>query len=77
MRDTIGSSGDGPAPLHEVLSILHRDVMRRTVPLTGDNRAEVRGVVRNNLRILELLDEAIKLAEQSNRTVDAIVPSRR
>jgi len=68
------TTGDGPTPLDETLSALHQDVMRRTVPLLGDQRSEVAALVSHNMQILELLDRAVKLARQSRRAVEAMVP---
>jgi len=52
-----------------VLSTIRQDIIVRLQKHAGDPRKEARQVLDNNIRILQLLGEAIALAEQNTRTL--------
>jgi hypothetical protein len=52
-----------------VLGIIRSDIVARLQKYSGDPRKEARTVLDNNIRILQLLGEAITLAEANTRTL--------
>jgi hypothetical protein len=52
-----------------VLGIIRADIVSRLQKYAGDPRKEARLVLDNNIRILQLLGEAIALAEVNTRTL--------
>ena len=58
------------AKLEDILIEIRKDIMKRCVKIADDHRAEAHHVMSNNTRILNLLTEAIGLAEDSTRTLD-------
>ena len=52
-----------------VLGTIRQDIIVRLQKYAGDPRREARQVLDNNIRILQLLGEAIALAEQNTRTL--------
>jgi hypothetical protein len=52
-----------------VLGTIRQDILVRLQKYAGDPRKEARQVLDNNIRILQLLGEAIALAEQNTRTL--------
>lgn len=63
--------------LELVLMALRREVLSRCTRISDDTRAEAQQVLTNNIKILEHLSEAIKLAEQSTHILDkAFGPSQ-
>jgi hypothetical protein len=52
-----------------VLGVVRQDIVKRLQKYAGDPRKEARQVLDNNVRILQLLGEAIALAEQNTRTL--------
>jgi hypothetical protein len=52
-----------------VLGLIRQDIVTRLQKYTGDPRKEARQVLDNNVRILQLLGEAIALAEHNTRTL--------
>ncbi len=55
-----------------VLSLIRQDIVHRLQKHAGDPRKEARQVLDNNVRILQLLGDAIALAEQNTRTLSDI-----
>ena len=53
----------------KVLGIVRADIVARLQKHAGDPRKEARQVLDNNIRILQLLGEAITLAEANTRTL--------
>lgn len=53
--------------LDEILLIVRDDLLNRTHKLADDHRPEAKHVMRNNVRILNLLTEAIGLAQDSSK----------
>ncbi|HVM82588.1 MAG TPA: hypothetical protein VMW18_01770 [Candidatus Binatia bacterium] len=52
-----------------VLAIIRQDIIARLQKYAGDPRKEARQVLENNIRILQLLGEAVTLAEANTRTL--------
>lgn len=52
-----------------VLGIIRQDIISRLQKYAGDPRKEARQVLENNIRILQLLGEAMTLAESNTRTL--------
>jgi len=55
-----------------VLGLIRQDIVKRMQKYAGDPRKEARQVFDNNVRILQLLGDAIALAEQNTRTLSEI-----
>ncbi|WP_421879331.1 hypothetical protein [Pacificispira sp.] len=63
--------------LETILRILRKDVLIRCTKITDDARPEAQHVLANNIKVLEHLSEAIRLAEDSTRVLDkAFGPSQ-
>ncbi|MBO0333095.1 hypothetical protein J0X12_05700 [Sneathiella sp. CAU 1612] len=63
--------------LEEVLSMIRKDILERCGLITDDQRAEAKAVLNNNMRILNLLTDAVLLAEDSTNILDkAFGPSQ-
>lgn len=56
--------------LEDILTLIRKDILTRALKIADDQRAEARHVMKNNMRILELVSEAITLAEDSSRVLD-------
>jgi hypothetical protein len=55
-----------------LLGTIRQDIVTRLQRYAGDPRKEARLVLDNNIRILQLLGEAIALAEQNTRTLSEV-----
>jgi hypothetical protein len=53
----------------KVLGLIRADIVTRMQKYAGDPRKEAKAVLDNNIRILQLLGEAISLAESNTRTL--------
>jgi hypothetical protein len=63
--------------LEDVLVMVRKDILDRCLLITDDPRVEAKSVLANNMRILNLLTDAIVLAEDSTTTLDkAFGPSQ-
>jgi hypothetical protein len=63
--------------LEDLLRIVRKDVLLRCTKITDDTRPEAQLVLSNNIKVLEHLSEAIKLAESSTHILDkAFGPSQ-
>ncbi len=63
--------------LEEILTVIRGEVVKRCEKIVDDHRVEAHHVLENNIRVLALLTEAIKLAENSTHTLDrSFGPSR-
>ena len=63
--------------LEEILRTIRNDVFTRCGHITDDHRAEAEHVLSNNIKILQLLEQAIQLAEDSTQVLDkAFGPSQ-
>ncbi|MEQ9143475.1 MAG: hypothetical protein RLO08_03870 [Parvibaculaceae bacterium] len=56
--------------LEDILTVLRGEVVRRCEKIVDDHREEAHHVLDNNIRVLALLSEAIKLAEDSSFVLD-------
>ena len=56
--------------LEDILLMIRKDILTRAVKVADDRRIEALHVMRNNMKILDLLSEAIVLAEDSSRVLD-------
>ena len=56
--------------LEDILGLVRKDVLTRALKIADDKRAEAQHVMRNNMKILNLISEAITLAEDSTRVLD-------
>lgn len=56
--------------LEDILDLLRQDIVKRTQKIVADNRREARHVLKNNIRILALVTEAMELAEDSTLVLD-------
>ena len=56
--------------LEDILLALRTEVINRCTKITGDNRPEARQVLDNNVEILALISDAIRLAENSSEVLN-------
>lgn len=56
--------------LEDILDLLRQDIIKRIQKIVADNRREARHVLKNNIRILALVTEAMELAEDSTMVLD-------
>lgn len=56
--------------LEDILEAIRKDVIVRCTKIVDDHRPESRTVLDNNMQVLQLLTQAIHLAESSTRTLD-------
>lgn len=56
--------------LEDILTAIRKDILSRSVKIADDSRPEARHVLDNNMKILNLLSDAINLADDSTRTLD-------
>lgn len=56
--------------LEDILGAIRADILLRCDKIASDRRAEAMHVLKNNVRVLELLAEAIRLAEESTSVLD-------
>lgn len=56
--------------LEDILQLIRREVLIRCTKIADDARPEARVVLKNNMRILSLLTEAIGAAEDSTHVLD-------
>ncbi|MCR9221025.1 MAG: histidine kinase [Alphaproteobacteria bacterium] len=63
--------------LEQILRAIRKEVIQRCTKITDDVRPEAQHVLSNNIKVLEHLTEAIRLAEDSTHTLDkAFGPSQ-
>ncbi|MBO6824802.1 MAG: hypothetical protein JJ879_01265 [Sneathiella sp.] len=63
--------------LEDVLQKVRADILHRCTKITEDIRPEAQQVLENNMRVLNLLTDAINLAQDSTRILDkAFGPSQ-
>ncbi len=55
--------------LEEILAVIRKDILARATKIVDDDRPEARRVLENNLKILQLLSDCIRLAEDSSQTL--------
>ena len=56
--------------LEDILRAIRKDILIRCTKIVDDQRTEARHVLDNNTKILNLLGDAIHLAEDSTATLD-------
>lgn len=56
--------------LEDILAVIRRDILYRCTKIMDDARPEAKHVLENNIEILALLSDSIKLAEDSTHTLD-------
>jgi hypothetical protein len=56
--------------LEDILIVLRTDVLKRCVKIASDERPEALHVMANNTKVLDLLSQAIDLAQDSTKTLD-------
>lgn len=56
--------------LDDILMILREHLCSRSLAFADNRLPEAKQVMRNNMRVLELLTEAIELAQESNRLLN-------
>ncbi|MDG1995768.1 MAG: hypothetical protein P8J14_04680 [Emcibacteraceae bacterium] len=56
--------------LEDVLKKIRNDVLYRATKIMEDTKPEAQHVLDNNVKILSMLEKAIKLAEDSTLTLD-------
>ena len=69
-RFLASETNPGGFKLEEILRAIRKDILMRALKVVDDPSNEAQHVVNNNMKILELLSEAILLAEDSSRTLD-------
>jgi UDP-N-acetylmuramyl tripeptide synthase len=63
--------------LEDILAMIRKDILTRTLKIADDERAEAKLVMKNNMKILGLVSEAITLAEDSTHILNrAFGPSK-
>ena len=53
--------------LEDVIEVLRGDMMRRSAHMVDDTRPEIRGLVANNVAIMEQLTQCLHKAQDSTR----------
>ena len=53
--------------LEDLLSAVRRDLIMRTTKIVDDDRTQARQVLENDIRILGLLSECVRVAEESSQ----------
>ena len=56
--------------LEDILRAIRKDILTRCTKIVDDQRTEASHVLDNNMKILNLLSDAIHLAEDSTATLD-------
>ena len=56
--------------LEDILTVIRADVIKRCDRIVGDTRDEAAQVLENNIQILQLLSQSIRLAEESTRVLN-------
>lgn len=56
--------------LEDILISIRKDILERGLKITDDKRPEALHVLSNNMKILNLISEAVALADDSTKTLD-------
>lgn len=56
--------------LEDILRVIRNDVLVRCTKISEDARPEAQHVLDNNIKVLDVLGQAINLAEDSSRVLD-------
>ncbi len=63
--------------LEDILIAIRKDILQRCLKIADDHRPQAHEVMANNMKVLDLLSEAITRAEESTRVLDkAFGPSQ-
>ena len=64
--------------LEDILEILRKDMILRATKIVDDHKPQAKQVLENNIKILGLLSECIRIAENSTQVLDKeLGPARR
>ncbi|NQU58068.1 MAG: histidine kinase [Rhodospirillales bacterium] len=69
-RYLISDSNPKGERLEDMLSDIRKDVILRCTKIIDDQRSEARHVLNNNMKVLNLLSDAIVLADDSTLTLN-------
>lgn len=69
-RFLVSDENENGYRLEDILTAVRADVVKRCEKIVDDHRDEAHHVLDNNIRVLSLLSEAIKLAEDSTFVLD-------
>lgn len=69
-RFLISESNPEGHKLEEILTEIRKDILIRCTKIVDDGLPEAKQVMDNNIKILGLLSEAIRLADDSTHTLD-------
>lgn len=56
--------------LEDILADIRKDVLTRCLKIADDDRVEALHVMNNNMKVLNLISEAIELAQDSSTVLD-------
>ncbi len=56
--------------LEDILRVIRNDVLIRCTKISDDTRVEAQQVLNNTVKVLDLISDAITLAEDSSRILD-------
>ena len=56
--------------LEEILLAIRKEIILRATKIVDDQRPEARQVLENNVKIVQLLSDCIRLAEESTHVLD-------
>lgn len=56
--------------LEEILRVIRGDILNRCIKISDDKRPEAQHVLNNNVKILELINQCVTLAEDSTHILD-------
>ncbi len=69
-RFLVSDDNENGYRLEDILTAVRADVVKRCGKIVDDHREEAHHVLENNIQVLSLLSEAIKLAEDSTHVLD-------
>lgn len=69
-RFLASDTNPGGFKLEEILRAIRKDILTRCGKIVDDPSSEAQHVMTNNMKILNLLTDAIELAEDSTATLD-------
>lgn len=73
----VSDTNPGGVKLEDILMTIRKDMIIRCEKIVDDHRIEADHVLKNNLKILNLVSEAIDLAKESTSVLDkAFGPSQ-
>lgn len=69
-RFLVSDENDKGYRLEDILISIRKDILERCLKITDDTRPEALHVLSNNMKILNLISDAIALADDSTKTLD-------